>query len=79
MKKGIVVEESIDRVSYSGNPYTVTRLTLTPKGMEEAKLEMQRINSKNKTALFDTIKQYGDRPLSKILEYVYNAYSPQDL
>ena len=79
VKKGIVFEESIDRVSYSGNPYTVTRLTLTPRGMEEAKLEMQRINPKNKSALFDTINKYGDRPLSKILEYVYNAYSPQDL
>ena len=78
-EKSLVVEESINRVSASGNPYTIKRLTLTPKGLEAAKLAANNIGAKNKTALFDTINRVGDKPLSKVLEYVYNAYSPEDL
>jgi uncharacterized protein YwgA len=78
-EEGLIIEESLDRVSYSGKPYTVKRLSLTPKGRIIANSRLNEINSKNKTALFDTIDKYGNKPLSKILEYVYNAYSPEDL
>lgn len=78
-RKKIIREESIDRVSYSGTPYTTKRLTLTPKGLEMAKVIVGKVNLENKNALYETINKWGDRPLSRILEYVYNAYSPQDL
>ena len=75
----LIVEESINRTSYSGKPYTITRLSLTPRGYEMAKKAMEEITAKNKKALFETMDKYSCKPLSKILEYVYNAYNPEDL
>lgn len=78
-EEGLVTEKSIDRISYSGNEYTVKRLSLTLEGREVAEAIVAEINNQDKAALFETIDKYGNKPLSKILEYVYNAYSPEDL
>ena len=78
-QENMIVEETINRTSYSGNKYTIKRLSLTPKGHALAKISIAKINTHNKTALLDTINKYGNKPLNKILEYVYNAYTPDDL
>lgn len=75
----IVSEEEINRVSYSGKEYTIKRLSLTAKGRRLAESENCRIGSDNEAALLETIEKYGDKPLAKILDYVYKAYSPEDL
>ena len=78
-RDGLLTEESINRTSYSGNEYTIKRLGLTPKGVDNAIAEVRKMSLKNREVLFDTLDKYGNKPLSKILEYVYNAYSPEDL
>ncbi len=78
-REGLVIEESINRTSYSGNDYTVKKLSLTKKGMEQALPLTKQLKDKDKISLLETIDKYGDRPLSRILEYVYSAYSPEDL
>lgn len=79
VKEGSITEESIDRTSYSGNEYTIKRLSLTPKGIKLAKAGVCKISQDNREALFETIDKYGGKPLSKILDYVYKAYGPEDL
>ncbi len=78
-RNDLLVEETLNRTSYSGNDYTVKKLSLTPKGKAIAAATIRGMNTKNKTALDDTLDKYGGKPLSKILEYVYNAYNPEDL
>jgi len=78
-KENLVNDESISRVSYLGNRYAVQRLTLTPEGKELAKNIVANMTSKNKQALLETIDKYCNRHLSQILQYVYSAYSPEDL
>lgn len=75
----IVSEKEINRVSYSGKKYTIKRLSLTARGKRLADSENCRIDSDNEAALFGTIEKYGNKPLAKILDYVYKAYSPEDL
>jgi len=75
----IVSEKEINRVSYSGKKYAIKRLSLTAKGRRLAESETCRIDSDNEAALLGTIEKYGDKPLAKILDYVYKAYSPEDL
>lgn len=77
--QGIVSEKEINRVSYSGKEYTIKRLSLTARGKRLAESENCRIDSDNEAALFRTIEKYGNKPLAKILDYVYKAYSPEDL
>ena len=78
-KEKIVDEESINRTSYLGNEYTVKRLSLTTQGKEIAQCVVATIDAKNRQALLDTIDKFGDKHLSQILQYVYTAYSPEDL
>lgn len=78
-RKNLVKEKSINRTSYLGNDYTVKRLSLTPQGKEIAERIVVAMNAKNKKALLETIDKYGNRHLSQILQYVYSAYSPEDL
>jgi len=75
----IVSEKEINRISYSGKKYTIKRLSLTARGRRLAESEDCRIDPDNEAALFGTIKEYGNKPLAKILDYVYKAYSPEDL
>lgn len=74
----IVSEKEINRTSYSGNEYTIKRLSLTSKGRKLAENEIAKISDRNKDALFGTIEKYGNKPLAKILDYVYKAYNPED-
>jgi uncharacterized protein YwgA len=78
-REGLVNDESIERTSYSGSIYTIKRLSLTPRGKESAKNIVASMESKNKVALLETIDRYESKPLSIILQYVYTAYSPEDL
>jgi uncharacterized protein YwgA len=78
-QEDLINEESISRVSYLGNEYTVKRLSLTNKGKEVAESVIAKMNEKNKTALLETIDKFGNKHLSQILQYVYTAYSPEDL
>jgi len=75
----IVSEKEINRVSYSGKEYTIKRLSLTAKGRRLAESEDYRIDPNNEGALLGTVEEYGNKPLAKILDYVYKAYSPEDL
>jgi uncharacterized protein YwgA len=75
---GFVVEKLITRISYSGHKYTVKQLTLTQKGRKRAGEEVCKISDQNRAALFGTIEKYGNKPLTKILDYVYKAYSSED-
>ena len=77
--EGLVIEEKLNRVSSSGNEYIIKRLTLTQKGKQKAKSVIAEMNGPNKLSLFETINQYGNKSLGKILQYVYSAYSPEDL
>jgi uncharacterized protein YwgA len=77
-EKGIVSEKEYNRVSYSGNEYTIKRLSLTAKGRRLAENQSERISDENRAALIGTIEEYGNKPLAKILDYVYKAYSPED-
>ncbi|MGA2385464.1 MAG: hypothetical protein ABSG33_02905 [Candidatus Bathyarchaeia archaeon] len=78
-REELLVEQSLNRTSYSGNEYTVKKLSLTPRGKAVASIIITEMSAKNKAALDDTMDEYGSKPLSKILEYVYNAYNPEDL
>lgn len=78
-RKRLVIEESITRTSYLGNEYTVKRLSLTPQGKEIAESIVANMDGKNKRALLETLDKFGSRYLSQILQYVYSAYSPEDL
>jgi uncharacterized protein YwgA len=75
----LINERSIDRISYLGNEYTVKCLSLTARGKEVAESIVATMTDKNKKALLETIDKYGSKHLSQILQYVYTAYSPEDL
>ena len=77
-EEGLVNEETIERISYSGNLYTVKRLTLTPEGRAKINDEIDVVDEKSKVALVKTLAQYGNKPLARILDYVYKAYNSQD-
>jgi hypothetical protein len=78
-KQDLVSEEQINRTSYFGDEYSIRRLRLTIKGKRQIEKELSEIDAKDRLALIRTIEQYGDLPLSRILDYVYKAYSPKDL
>ena len=75
----LITEKSITRTSYLGTEYTVKSLSLTKKGKKEAECIVGKITYENKKALLETIDRYGSKHLSQILQYVYSAYSPEDL
>lgn len=77
-ENGLVIEEELNRTSYSGHEYTLKRLSLTPKGKQIANTIVAEMNMNNKSSLLETIDKYGDKSLGKILQYVYRAYSPDD-
>jgi len=77
-KEGLVIEEELNRISYSGNEYTVKRLSLTQKGRQMAVSVFADMDIPNKTSLLETIDKYGNKSLGKIIQYVYTAYSPED-
>ena len=78
-EEGIVSEKEFCRTSYSGDEYTIKRLSLTAKGRRLAENQSGGFGGENKAALLKTIEKYGNKPLAKILDYVYKAYSPEDL
>jgi uncharacterized protein YwgA len=78
-EKGILSEKELNRVSCSGNEYTIKQFTLTMKGRRLAERWNTKISKENRIALVETIEEYGSRPLAEILDYVYKAYSPEDL
>jgi uncharacterized protein YwgA len=75
----IISERVFERTSYFGDKYTIKRLSLTPQGRTLAYSAISRLSNQNRTALFRTIEEYGDKPLARILDYVYKAYSPETL
>lgn len=75
----LVVEEEITRTSFSGNEYTLKRISLTPEGNQVARRVIEEMDPRNKTALLESIDKYGHKALSNIIQYVYSAYSPEDL
>lgn len=74
----LVVEKQLNRTSFSGDAYTIRKLSLTEKGKQLIEEEISAIDAKDKQALTRTIEQYADQPLSRILDYVYKAYNPRD-
>lgn len=76
---GLISEEEERKTSYFGDIYTVKTLRLTPRGKRALEEKMSNIDSEERRAIRNILRQYGDRPLSKLLDYVYKAYSPSDL
>ena len=79
VREKLVDERAINRTSYQGNEYTVKRLSLTSHGKRVAENIISSMDTKNKKALLETIDRFSGRHLSQILQYVYAAYSPEDL
>lgn len=78
-REGLVTEEELDRTSYSGHEYKIRRLTLTSDGRQTARAVFSEMDESNKTSLLKALDTYGNKPLSRIIQYVYSAYSPNDL
>lgn len=76
--KGLITEKEIKRTSYFGDNYNIKKMCLTPKGLRVIQKVLPSINKSDIKALSITIRQYGNKPLSTILEYVYNAYKSED-
>ena len=78
-QSGLIEIEKERRTTFMGDPYSVTKFHLTQKGENLSNLTKKKIQSNEVNAVHSIVENYGYNPLSKILGYVYSAYSPDDL
>jgi len=72
-----IKEETL--ISRFGDEYKIHKYYLTKKGYNKLQKNMNMINNDEKFSLYKTLRFYGKKPLSEVLNYVYEAYSPEDL
>lgn len=78
-RNGLIRIEKEERITFMGDPYTITIFQLTEDGQERVERLKEQVDETILSAIHEIIDQYGYQPLNKLLNYVYTAYSPDDL
>jgi uncharacterized protein YwgA len=78
-RKGLIQIEKEKRTTFMGDHYRITKFQLTTEGQAIAEKIKNSIANDLLDGVYTIVGQYGHSPLNEILNYVYGAYSPNDL
>lgn len=76
---GFIQIKNEKRTTFMGDPYNIRIFQLTDKGQACLQQIKGKIKNDDLRTVYSIVEDYGHNPLSEILNYVYEAYSPDDL